>query len=59
MARLAFGEITIHEIEIAHESAIVEGGTIRRCLATANQGCDRSTAKIVELVTDATDRVAV
>jgi len=34
---LTFGEVSVHEIEIAHERTIVEGGAVRRGLSTPDQ----------------------
>ena len=60
VACLTFGEITIHEWNSAQEHAIVEDDTIGLDLATADQDHDGILHRgNRELVTDATDRVAI
>ena len=59
MAGLTLGEVAVHEVEIADESAIVEGSSIGRCLAAADQSCEGLAAEIVEMGADIADRLAV
>ena len=59
MTGLTFGEVSVHEIEIPHEGAIVEGGAVRRRLSTPDQCAMGRPAEIGDMRPDIANRLAV
>ena len=57
MTGLTRREVAVHEIEIADERAIVEGGAIGGALPAADQCAERGAAELVDLVTHRPDRL--
>jgi hypothetical protein len=58
MTGFALGQVTIVEVEVAHQRAIMERGAIRGCLPASDQGTVFAAAKILNLRSNHPNRLS-
>lgn len=59
MARLALGQVGVHEVQVAGQGGVDEGGAIRRGAAPADERRGGGAAEVVHKSADGTDRWGV